>query len=58
MNTYCCVVMKQFIANGEKAPGCIPGLYNKTIIGCDGLFDKDEGGGPIRFCPWCGKELT
>jgi len=32
-------------------------LYNRIITACDGAFDAGEGGGPIRFCPWCGKEL-
>ena len=49
-----CAVMRRFAEGG----GCVPTLSNGIIEACDGAFDASEGGEPIRFCPWCGKELA
>lgn len=55
-NTYCCAVMRRFV---EEEDACVPTLRGDRIIAaCDEAFDSEFGGEPIRFCPWCGKELA
>lgn len=49
----CCPSMGEALTKYE---GCIPSLRNNfppTLVACDG--DRDEM--PLKFCPWCGKEI-
>lgn len=52
----CCPVMESFLYGKHYA--CVPHLNGGCIAGCDETFDKDFGGEPIRFCPWCGKAVV